>query len=143
MVKVIASASIFYGLTVSAADLVAAAWAYEQLEPALRALNMIEARASQGILQIGPSGRAVGRVPSEIWALIGARAVEREVERARVGMVAELYGHAMEELGDQVWDARWMDGGPEGANRLEAELGFPWTDGLAEGVSASSKLDQV
>lgn len=124
MVKVIASASIFYGLTVSAADLVAAARAFDKLEPTLLSLGLIKARREQGTLQAAAGAQAVAQLPVEAWDAVARQAVEAAVAEARAGMVAEVYGFSPEEAMGVVRQAKWMDGG--GANRLEIGLGFPW-----------------
>ncbi|GJN88047.1 hypothetical protein Rhopal_001003-T1 [Rhodotorula paludigena] len=59
-------AILFYGVCVMAADLIFAARAWTEIEPALRAIELIQARRRRGALQTTGAER-VADVPDEIW----------------------------------------------------------------------------
>lgn len=122
------SASIFYGLTVSAADLGAAGNAHVQIEPILVAIGLIKGRVQRGRLQTVAGAQAVQGVPVEVWDLIRRAAITEAVREARIEICRELFGRIYEEEVDEwVWDKAWMDGGPEGAQRRSSGIDFPWT----------------
>ncbi|GJN88045.1 hypothetical protein Rhopal_001001-T1 [Rhodotorula paludigena] len=64
-----ADAILFYGVCVMAADLILAARAWTEIEPALRTIELIQARRRRGALQTtGAAG--VADVPNEVWEMV-------------------------------------------------------------------------
>ncbi|GAA5998064.1 uncharacterized protein JCM10292_002298 [Rhodotorula paludigena] len=64
-----ADAILFYGVCVMAADLIFAARAWSEIEPALRAIELIQARRRRGALQTTGAAR-VADVPDEVWEMV-------------------------------------------------------------------------
>lgn len=64
-----ADAILFYGVCVMAADLIFAARAWSEIDPALRAIELIQARRRRGALQTTGAAR-VADVPDEVWEMV-------------------------------------------------------------------------
>ncbi len=95
-----ALATVFLGLTVRVADLIAASWAFPTLEPALRAIGLLQLRQRRGTLASSNGGGAVlGRVPVEVWDAIQSELIARAVRSARGRVQQDRQCQQCEDLG--------------------------------------------
>lgn len=85
-----ADAILFYGVCVMAADLIFAARAWTEIEPALRAIELIQARRRRGALQTENGGR-VTDAPTEIWEMIASELAVAKALQSECAFVASLH----------------------------------------------------
>lgn len=93
------AATVFFGLTVRASDLIAAALAFPSIEPTLRAISLIQLRRQRATLAFHPSTRPVlMEVPPEVWDAIKSRLITLAVKVSRADMQREARCLSCEEL---------------------------------------------
>ncbi|GAA5838246.1 hypothetical protein JCM3766R1_001876 [Sporobolomyces carnicolor] len=87
-----AEATLVYGLTVRAIHLFFAAEAWTRLEPTFRFFDLVSLRRRNGGLATrdeAGSGRAVSRIPNEVWDEIRYLLVQEEIEILQDDLLGE------------------------------------------------------
>ncbi|GAA5851008.1 hypothetical protein JCM3766R1_007100 [Sporobolomyces carnicolor] len=89
-----AEATVVYGLTVRAVDLIFAAEAWTRLESTFRFFDLVFLRRRKGGLVTGDRGgggeRAISRVPNEVWEEIRYQLVQDEIEPSQADLLATV-----------------------------------------------------
>lgn len=86
------TASVFYGLHVRTADLIAAGEAFKLISPTLDALDLVEHRIDNGTLRTSTSPTPpIAQVPREVWDEIRSVMIASAVAEAREAFLERVY----------------------------------------------------
>lgn len=95
MVESTATATLFFGVCVKLRSLYIACKAWDEVEPAYLAINLIRLRRRRGTLAFDDARRsAIEGVPDEVWAAVKADLLDEAFQRRAVEFVRSYHGEA-------------------------------------------------